>query len=370
MSFQGRKALLDLLGGKAAWPPVVVPFGLDPWGWHGERETYREACSFALKNCTLLPKVFPVTDPLYMGQAEHRVTSETRAETDGTLVRRRELSGSRPVLWSEEIQTRGDSSWKVRKRWIEDDRDFDAFLGLRVSGSPDPDVEALREKEHQVGEHGLPYAEISDPFSVVCDMFRTEAFYLRTCEDTERILQLISQVEERALRSIEELCGKAACPFILRLVGAELAVPPFMSRESFVLFCRRFYERVARIARGSGIPAAFHCHGPVRGIMADVWEMGYGLMEPFEPPPRGDVSIAEALEAAAGRGIVFGGVDDVLLQRGAAGEVRAAVRRCLDEAKGTGRPFILSQTATPFFDPLGSRTGENLMLFMRLGTRG
>ncbi len=69
---------------------------------------------------------------------------------------------------------------------------------------------------------------------------------------------------------------------------------------------------------GTASPPRFHCHGPVRGIMADVWEMGYDLMEPFEPPPRGDVSIAEALEGAGGRGIVFGGVDDVLLQRGSA----------------------------------------------------
>jgi len=47
--------------------------------------------------------------------------------------------------------------------------------------------------------------------------------------------------------------------------------------------------------------------------MADIWAMGYNFIEPFEPPPRGNVSIGEALAAAKGRGIVFGGIDDVLL---------------------------------------------------------
>jgi hypothetical protein len=364
---QGRKALLDLLNGVAGWPPVVVPFGLDPWGWHGQRESYRRVCDFAMENCTLLPKVFPVTDPLSMGAGEYRVVSEVRQEPDGTLVRRHQLMGVDPVLSSDEIQTPGDSSWKIRKRWIEDERDFETFLGVSAARPPEPDVEALRTKEREVGERGLPYAEINDPFSVVAHLFDTETFYVKTYDDTERLLVLLSRTQERVVHAIEVLCEKAACPFILRLIGAEIAVPPFMSRQSFMRFSGDFYRRAAAIAHRSGVPVAFHCHGPVRGIMADVWQMGCDLIEPFEPSPRGNVSIAEALRAAPPKGVVFGGVDDTLLQTASADEVRAAVQRCLDDARDTGRPFMLSQTATPFFEPLGQRAEENLLLFMRLG---
>jgi hypothetical protein len=98
--------------------------------------------------------------------------------------------------------------------------------------------------------------------------------------------------------------------------------------------------------------------------------MGYSFVEPFEPPPRGDLTIAEALELTAGRGVVFGGVDDVLLSTGTEEEVRAAEKKCLWEAKLSGQPFILSQSATPFFDPLSEQAQRNLLLFLQIGVAG
>ena len=98
--------------------------------------------------------------------------------------------------------------------------------------------------------------------------------------------------------------------------------------------------------------------------------MGYSFVEPFEPPPRGNLTIAEALELTAGRGVVFGGVDDVLLSTGKAEDVRYAVEKCLREAKPSGQPFILSQSATPFFDPLSENARRNLLLFLEMGVAG
>ena len=125
---------------------------------------------------------------------------------------------------------------------------------------------------------------------------------------------------------------------------------------------------MAQIAGKYNILTAFHCYGPVREIMADIWGMGYNFIEPFEPPQRGNVSIAEALTAVKGRGIVFGGNDDVLLATGSPEDIRIAVRDCLDYSRHTGKPFILSQSATPFYDPLPERAKENFLLFMELGT--
>jgi len=183
-------------------------------------------------------------------------------------------------------------------------------------------------------------------------MFPTETFFIKTRTDVERIRKLLDQTGKRIIHGIETLCRDAECPFILRLTGAEMAVPPFMSRDDFLHFEGGFYTQVAAIAHRYGVPAAFHCHGPIRDIMDDVWDMGYAFIEPFEPPPRGNVSIAEALARAEGRGIVFGGVDEVILTTGRPDEVREAVQRCLNDAMGSNAPYILSQTATPFYDPL------------------
>lgn len=367
---QGRDALYRLIAGEASWPPVVVPFGLDPFGWHGVQPSYREVCAFALERCTLLPKVLPFTSPLMTGRGDCAAQITEQGEHNGSVVRRFEIPTSGMPLWSEMVRTPGDTSWKTRSRWIESKEDISRFLGLTGLTGEAPDIDAVRVKESAVGEYGLPYVEVVDPFYMVSEMMPTDFFYITLREDTKLVTALIDQTAERILDCIEVLCRDAGCPFILRLIGAEMAVPPFMSRDDFLRFEGDFYLEAHRLTARHGIPAAFHCHGPVRDIMNDVWEMGYEFFEVFEPPPRGNVTIAEALEAAQGRGIVFGGVDEVLFNTGSTDEVRDAVMRCLDDARPTRRPYILSQSATPFHDPLSPQARDNLLLFMELGVNG
>jgi len=291
-------------------------------------------------------------------------------DPDSSKVRRITMKTDGNERYMEEVQTPGDVSWKLRKRWIEDDRDFDFFLALENIEPAEPDIDAVREKERSVGEHGLPYVEINDPFYTVCEMFPTDQFFIRTLTDTDRIMRLIEMTSERILQVILRLCRDTGSPFILRLIGAEMAAPPFMSRENFLRFEGGFYSKAIAITRAHGVPASFHCHGPVRDIMNDVWEMGYSFMEPFEPPPRGNVTIGEALAITNGRGIVFGGVDEVLFNMGTPAEIIHAVGDCLDNARGTGLPFILSQSATPFYEPLTPEAERNILLFMNRGTAG
>lgn len=367
---QGRALLREALDGRSIRPPIVVPFGLDPFGWHGERESYRDVCAAALERCPLLPKVYPIPHPLCIGEEGVHLSCAIRIDADGTRVREHTLSREFPApekpFVMTEVQTLGDSSWKTSKRWIENDEELDRFLAADFAPAR-PDLAAIRNKERQVGLHGLPYAEVSDPLGTVCEMFPTETFYIGLRTD-RRILRLLETAAERILSTVETLCRQADCPFVLRLIGAELAVPPFLSREDFLKLEGDFYRRVGRVAREAGIPTAFHCHGPIREIMEDVWSMGFSMLEPLEPPPRGNVSISEALAAAGGRGVVFGGVDDVLLQTGEAEQVRAAVRACLREARAVDGPFILSQSATPFFDPLETRIRDNLLFMIEAGT--
>lgn len=369
-STMGRQAILDLLDSKVSWPPVVVPFGLDPFGWHGSRKSYDELCEFALRHCTLLPKVYPLEKPLCVEQAQVRVETEESEESDGDRVRRHRLIGGPRPLSMEEVRSSGEMSWKTRKRWIETEEEFAGFLGLDSLRPAVPDIESVRTKEEQVGKHGLPYAEVIDPFGVVSEMFPTDLFYIKTIDDRPRIEKLLFLTGKRILASIEQLCRDTGKPFILRMIGSEKAVPPFMSRKDFLEFLGHFYRQVAAIASRYEIPAAFHCHGPVRDILSDVWSMGYSFVEPFEPPPRGNLTVAEALELTAGRGVVFGGVDDVLLSTGSAQQVRSAVEKALREARPSGQPFILSQSATPFFDPLSENARTNLLLFLELGVAG
>lgn len=364
---QGKNAIFKLLEGEVLWPPVVVPFGLDPFGWHGEKESYKEICKFAIDNCTLLPKVFPFPNYLSIGKGSIRVVSKLYSESNGVKVRKSIIEGINTCLVMEEIQTPEDSSWKIRKRWLEKEEDIDIFINLKKIEPCEPDTKLIEKKAKQLGSSGLPYAEIMDPFSVVSEMFNTDIFYIKLLTDNERILYLLKETGERIIKSIESLCRKVKAPFILRLIGAEFAVPPFLSREDFLKYNENFYKNVITITKKYDIPAAFHCHGPLKDIMNDVWDWGYSFIEPFEPPPRGNVTIKEALEASSKKGIVLGGIDEVVLNTGTKEEVEIHVNSCLSQAKNKNKPFILSQTATPFFEPITNNVQEKYLLFLKLG---
>jgi len=177
-----------------------------------------------------------------------------------TDVRKYELGGTKKLLSIEEVQNPGDSSWHIRKRWIENEDDFEIFLGLKKLSPSEPDIEAVRVKENQIGEYGLPYAEITDPFGIVSEMFPAETFYIKILNDTERIMKLLTLTGQRLVNCIEALCRDTGVPFILRLIGAEMAVPPFLSRDNFFYFEEEFYRQVAEITRKYNILTAFHCH--------------------------------------------------------------------------------------------------------------
>ncbi|MCD6121236.1 MAG: hypothetical protein J7K04_05315 [Spirochaetales bacterium] len=368
---QGKEALFDLLDGRTLWPPVVVPFGLDPFGWHGEKESYRDICTYAINHCTLLPKVFPFANSLCLDKGKIGIITDTTIEKDGNLIRKSEIiKDGDPILTMEEIKTAEDSSWKIRKRWLENEKDIDLFISLKNITPCNPKAEVIEKKAEQLGNHGLPYAEVMDPFGAVCEMFNTDSFYIKLITDNEQISYLLKTTEERIIKSIESLCEKAKSPFILRLIGAEFAVPPFLNRSDFLKYEEYFYKTVAEITDEYNIPSAFHCHGPVKDIMDDVWNWGYSIMEPFEPPPRGNVTIKEALQSASGRGIVLGGLDDVTIINGTREEVKNHVEDCLSQARGANGPFILSQTATPFYNPISDTAKENILLFLELGNAG
>jgi len=361
----GRDTLKRILSGQSLWPPPVVPFGLDPFGWHGERSSYDEVCAFALEKCVLLPKVHPIGNALNIREDQISIETTTDRDERGYLRNSRMTKGC-VSLTMKEILTPDDASWKVAKRWIENDDELNVFIGWNLDQGFSPNPSAVEAKAEQVGEHGLPYVEMKDPFYTVCEMFPLDVFYMKLVTDRERVEKLIADATSRILQSLEILCDKARCPFLMRFVGAEMSVPPFLGREDFHRYEGPFYTGAAEVCRRYGIPAAFHCHGPVKEIMDGIWRMGYSIIEPFEPPPRGNVSLWEALASGRGGGAVMGGVDEVMLHTGSLREVTIAVSQCLEAARNSSTPYILSQSATPFYDPLDGITRDNLIQMIRL----
>ena len=92
------------------------------------------------------------------------------------------------------------------------------------------------------------------------------------------------------------------------------------------------------------IPVHAHCHGKVRHALTRCIERGVDYTEPVEPPPDGDITMAEAKRLVDGRMALGGNVECRILCNESEETVEQATRAAFDG--GTYR-FVLRPTEGP-----------------------
>jgi hypothetical protein len=128
------------------------------------------------------------------------------------------------------------------------------------------------------------------------------------------------------------------------------------------------YERaLVKMISDAGHLCAIHCHGRVRLVLDQFLEIGMHALEPVEPPPQGDITLEEALEAVAGRVCLMGYIQDQDLYLAQPGEMREkvrAIRRLVEGRTGD----IMTSSATPYMDPPPPQFVRNYVEYLEAAT--
>jgi hypothetical protein len=82
----------------------------------------------------------------------------------------------------------------------------------------------------------------------------------------------------------------------------------------------------------------------MRSTLEKVIERGADFVEPMEPPPDGDITLAEAKAVARGRITLGGNIESRVLETGDGDDVEAATRRAFE---GGGHRMVLKTTSGP-----------------------
>jgi len=180
-------------------------------------------------------------------------------------------------------------------------------------------------------------------------------YFLELCvTEFDLIKDLTQQCLGRILSVLDVILSENTVEYVW-MGGSEWLTPPMGSPMLYEELVHHFEQKVIERIHAGGAISHIHCHGNVRSTLELAIQRGGDFFEPMEPPPDGDIALAEAKALADGRITLGGNVEARILENEGAHTVEEATRRAFDGGKAR---MVLQTTAGPI-SKMTSRMIEN-----------
>lgn len=246
---------------------------------------------------------------------------------------------------------------------IKSDDDIARYLSLPAEPAA-LDLSTAKERYEELAEKGLAYLAYEDPFYAVAHWFDFGDLAVRCMEDLGSIQAMVDREFARIKAELATVLDQSAgYEFLFYTAGPEVAVPPLLVPDAFDRLVTPYQTELVRMIQRAGRLCAIHCHGKVRAVFDAFLGIGADALEPMEPPPQGDVDLAEALERAHGGMCLMGYIQDQDLYLANPGEMRqkvAAIGEIVQDRTG----YIMTPSATPFMFPPPREFVRNYIEFL------
>lgn len=235
------------------------------------------------------------------------------------------------------------TAWTL-KYPVECEADIEKIAAIpweRPPGLKPPELAGLPAEFH---ERGTLRTGVSSPFVCVAGTMAYETFLGMCATHLDLIRDLTEICLQRVLDCLSVLLSKPGIEYVW-MGGSEWVTPPMGSPAIYDRLVQE-QERaiIDYVHRNSDAIVHIHCHGHVRHAIQRCIEREADYTEPVEPPPDGDITMAEAKQLAAGRITLGGNIEARIL----CNEPEEAVEQAVHAAfEGGKERFVLSTTAGP-----------------------
>ncbi len=370
-----RRRLLAALSGAT---PDRVPIntyelaGCNSLDWYNQQPSYRPLMDYirAHTDCITNWNPRPATDRYTCEErflcSDYPVEIETRSDTVGQFQRTTRVCHTPKGDLRSVTQAAPDvyTTWQA-EHWCKTTADVDNALSVpyepaRYDASDLPRVQA------ELGEHGLVMASVGDPAYLAADLMSFQDYLMWAFEEPEHFARTVAIVAERVMENLRRQLDCCVLD-LYRIVGPEYFTPPYLPPAMFQRFVLPHVTEMARLIHARGARVRLHCHGKMGQVLDLILETGCDGIDPCEPPPDGDIELAEVKRRCQARGVsVWGNLELKLLEQSAPAQVRAEVRKIMDQAKAGGG-FVLMPTAAPINVSLPPQTEANYKAFIEAG---
>jgi hypothetical protein len=223
-------------------------------------------------------------------------------------------------------------------------------LAAEISFIPvSPGLEFCLDPEHlydvidiiikKVGADYSIHGEVTSPFDYFLNLFDAREALMGLIEEAAKVKDILQRFTE-AVKKIA--CGLVEHKVDAVKVSSPYAGSGFISPLFYREFVLPFESQVAQVVTSCGVPAYIHTCGKIHDRLEMMVEAGFSGMECLDPPPLGNVELADAKRRVGKEVFIKGNIDPVnVLMAGTREQVRQDARRRVEIGKPGGR-YILS----------------------------
>ena len=219
-----------------------------------------------------------------------------------------------------------------REYLLKEPADIRKLLSISYE-QPPFDASSYRKTEARLGDAGITYFGLDHPMYALQRKIGPENFALWSLDEGERMREAIETFAARLRQQVRQAID-AGVRGVFGWVGPEVCIPPLMSPGAFERWVFDVDRPLIDMIHNAGGRVWVHVHGRMKRMIARLADMGIDVLNPIEPPPMGDVSLAEAFALVDGRMGLEGNIETHDLMTAATPVLREKIHRALDDSKG------------------------------------
>lgn len=196
------------------------------------------------------------------------------------------------------------------KHFVQNKEDLPAFRYYIENLAFMPAYEEIERRYSVIGDNGVVLCYV--PRSPFMEMVTTYAglenltFLLTDAqEETEDLLHRMEEAFDLAARITLE--SQAECMMIPENLSSEA-----VGKRFYLQYMRGYEKKWADAIRGAGKFSFIHMDGTLKGLIREVADTGFDVIEAFTPEPSGDLSMEEIANLNVGHSILWGGLPGVI----------------------------------------------------------
>ena len=237
--------------------------------------------------------------------------------------------------------------------------DVDILLSTPYK-QPHPSSRPFFDEIAKIGDDGVVLVGMVDTVCNVHRLMGSETLAYWSVDRRDIIHAICEFFCRRQVDMIRYCLAEGMGPYF-GWVGPEICLPPLMGPQGFEDFVVRYDKSLCdAIHEGDGL-VWVHSHGSVNKVLEEFVRAGVNCLEPLEPPPHGDLELADAKRRVDGRLCLEGNFECYEFDNLTPDAMRERVRRTMADAK-EGGGYIVGCADGPT-QPMTPQSVEVLLAF-------